>query len=119
MAPHRKHRKSLLPNFAPHTETVDGERRVPAYRSVPNWARNEIIAWIGEFCGTFMFLFMAFAATQVANANAPATKDSGLTQVPNTNNLMYIALAFGFSLTVNAWAFFRVSGGLFNPAVST
>jgi aquaporin related protein len=31
---------------------------------------------------------------------------------------MYIALVFGFSLAVNAWVFFRVSGGLFNPAVS-
>lgn len=31
---------------------------------------------------------------------------------------LYISLAFGFSLTVSAWIFFRVSGGLFNPAVS-
>ena len=30
---------------------------------------------------------------------------------------MYISLSFGFSLMVNAWIFFRVSGGLFNPAV--
>jgi glycerol uptake facilitator-like aquaporin len=30
----------------------------------------------------------------------------------------YISLAFGFSLAVNAWVWFRVSGGLFNPAVS-
>lgn len=26
--------------------------------------------------------------------------------------------AFGLSLAVNAWVFFRISGGLFNPAVS-
>lgn len=32
--------------------------------------------------------------------------------------LLYIALCFGFSLMVNAWVFFRISGGLFNPAVS-
>jgi aquaporin related protein len=31
---------------------------------------------------------------------------------------LYISLCFGFSLAVNAWIFFRVSGGLFNPAVS-
>src|ERR1700685_837409 len=31
---------------------------------------------------------------------------------------LYIALAFGFSLLVNAWIFFRISGSLFNPAVS-
>ena len=33
-------------------------------------------------------------------------------------NRLYISLSFGFSLAVNAWIFFRVSGGLFNPAVS-
>lgn len=32
--------------------------------------------------------------------------------------LLYISLAFSFSLAVNAWVFFRVSGGLFNPAVT-
>jgi aquaporin rerated protein, other eukaryote len=32
--------------------------------------------------------------------------------------LSYIALSFGFSLMVNAWVFYRISGGLFNPAVS-
>lgn len=32
---------------------------------------------------------------------------------------MFIALSFGFSLAVNAWVFFRISGGLFNPAVSS
>lgn len=31
------------------------------------------------------------------------------------NVLAYISLAFGFSLMVNVWIFFRVSGGLFNP----
>jgi aquaporin related protein len=31
---------------------------------------------------------------------------------------LYIALAFGFSLLVNAWIYFRISGSLFNPAVS-
>jgi aquaporin related protein len=38
--------------------------------------------------------------------------------VPNASALTYIALGFGFSLAVNAWVFFRVSGGLFNPAVT-
>ena len=31
--------------------------------------------------------------------------------------LLYVALSFGFSLAVNVWIFFRVSGGMFNPAV--
>ena len=33
----------------------------------------------------------------------------------NPNQLLYIALSWGFSLAVNLWMF---SGGLFNPAVS-
>ena len=36
----------------------------------------------------------------------------------NPPQLQYIALSFGFSLAVNAWVFFRISGGLFNPAVT-
>lgn len=60
-------------------------------------------------------------------ANIPATsvtsgttegQDGSTAATANTSNLLYIALSFGFSLAVNAWIFFRVSGGLFNPAVS-
>lgn len=36
----------------------------------------------------------------------------------NPAQLQYIALSFGMSLAVNAWVFFRISGGLFNPAVT-
>src|ERR1700753_1103087 len=87
----------------PHTRKQSKSLR----DSVPNWVRNEFVAICGEFCGTFMFLFIAFAATQVANAAAPATANNPLTQTPNTSNLLYISLAFGFSLAINAWAFFR------------
>jgi len=68
---------------------------------------------------TFMFLFFAFAATQVANAGGGQadTAEGSLSQAPNTSVLLYISLAFGFSLAVNVWIFFRISGGLFNPAV--
>jgi aquaporin related protein len=93
------------------------DRRLQRFGFAPNWVRIEFIAFIAEFAGTFMFLFMAFAATQVANAAAPATANNALSQFPNSANLLYISLAFGFSLATNAWAFFRISGGLFNPAV--
>lgn len=67
-----------------------------------------------------MFLFFAFAGTQVANTPQTTTGDTSTTiaQGPNPQVLMYIALSFAFSLAVNAWIFFRVSGGLFNPAVT-
>jgi len=87
--------------------------------------KNHFIAMIGEFVGTTLFMFFALGGTNVANI--PSTSVTGATQagqadstaaVANTSNLLYIALCFGFSLAVNAWIFFRVSGGLFNPAVS-
>lgn len=31
---------------------------------------------------------------------------------------MYIALSFGLSLLVTAWVFYRVTGALFNPAIT-
>ncbi|KAF2728658.1 aquaporin-like protein [Polyplosphaeria fusca] len=92
---------------------------------VSNKWRNEAVAAAAEFAGTFMFLFFAFGGTQVANTAAvfsdaaTAGQEGGsITQAPNTSVLLYIALSFGFSLMVNVWVFFRVSGGLFNPAVT-
>lgn len=101
-----------LPGFH-RRDTNKNELRVPFLGFLPNRARNHLIAMIGEFIGTFMFLFFAFSATQVANAAAAGAGTSGgsLTQVPNTSVLLYISLAFGFSLAVNAWVFFRISGG--------
>ena len=76
-----------------------------------------------EIAGTDIqrrFLFFAFAGTQVANTPQTTSGDQSTTlpQGPNPAQLLYISLCFGFSLAVNAWIFFRVSGGLFNPAVS-
>ncbi|KAH7351180.1 aquaporin-like protein [Rhexocercosporidium sp. MPI-PUGE-AT-0058] len=76
---------------------------------------------MGEFVGTFMFLFFAFAGTQVANIGAGDSSNQSTTGSAtgfNPATLLYIALSFGFSLMVNAWVFFRISGGLFNPAVT-
>ncbi|TKA27860.1 hypothetical protein B0A54_16385 [Friedmanniomyces endolithicus] len=103
------------------------ELRVPCFGFLPNKVRNHFIAMVGELVGTFLFLFFAFAATQVANAAAAAanangngaqTSNGGISQSPNASTLLYISLAFGFSLAVNAWVFFRITGGLFNPAVT-
>ena len=68
---------------------------------------------VGEFIGTTMFLFFAFAGTQIANLNnanptpqtaSPnsQTANNSTTSTVNTANLMFIALAFGFSLMVHA-----------------
>ena len=85
------------------------ELRFPGIGFLSNKIRNHFIAMMGEFAGTFLFLFFAFAGTQTVNNLASTTTAS---------TLLYIALSFGFSLAVNAWVFFRISGGLFNPAVT-
>ncbi|KAJ9641421.1 Aquaporin-1 [Coniosporium apollinis] len=108
---------SILPFFKKQSGQLDGTaeqrpRRNPSFSFVPNWVRNEFIAFAGEFGGTFMFLFLAFSGTSLANAAVPTTDG------PNTSNLLYISLSFAFSLMINVWAFFRISGGLFNPAVT-
>ncbi|GMF79029.1 unnamed protein product [Aspergillus oryzae] len=79
---------------------------------VPHTFQNTFVAVVGEFVGTFMFLFFAFAGGQVSNTPKPAEGAA-----PNTSNLLYLSLSFGFSLLVNVWTFYRVTGGLFNPVV--
>ncbi|KAH9218134.1 aquaporin-like protein [Leptodontidium sp. 2 PMI_412] len=90
-------------------------------KALPKSVRGHLVAVIGEFVGTLLFLFFAFAGTQVANVSS--NTNTGTTVITETiqktpQQLLYISLAFGFSLAVNAWTFFRISGGLFNPAVT-
>ncbi|EXJ74531.1 uncharacterized protein A1O5_02827 [Cladophialophora psammophila CBS 110553] len=73
--------------------------------------KNHVIAMIGEFVGTTLFLWFAFAGTQAA-----AITGGGVANTPTQVTLT--SLAFGFSLLVTVWAFYRISGGLFNPAVT-
>ncbi|KAF1832583.1 aquaporin-like protein [Decorospora gaudefroyi] len=85
-------------------------------------AKNHFVAFIGEFVGTTMFLFFAFSGTQVANIGSNASPSANTTTGAAAGFspivLLYIALVFAFSLMVNVWVFFRISGGLFNPAVT-
>ncbi|KAL0261884.1 Aquaporin-1 [Diplodia seriata] len=110
----------VLPGMRVKTSERPPPRRVHGLGWLPTNLRNHIIAMLGELVGTFLFLFFAFAATQVANAAAAgaAINNGSANQYPNVAVLLYISLAFGFSLAVNVWVFFRISGGLFNPAVT-
>jgi len=88
---------------------------------VPPIARGHLVAAIGEFAGTILFLVFAFAGTQVANISSndnAGTTITTTTASKNPSQLLYISLSFGFSLAVNVWVFYRISGGLFNPAVT-
>ena len=108
-----------------HVNQKESTKRKRQKGFTSKW-RNELVAMTAEFCGTFLFLFFAFGGTQVANTAAvysdaatAGQQGNSITQTPNTSVLLYISLIFGFSLMVNVWVFFRVSGGLFNPAVSS
>ena len=82
-----------------------------SYKSV----RTPLVVVCGEFAGTFLFLFLAFIGAQ----SAIDTNNFDDLKAPlGPASLMYIASAFGASLTINVWIFYRVSGGMFNPAVS-
>lgn len=84
----------------------------------PREIMNETVAFVGEFIGTFLFLFFAYAGAQTVNHAADQTATPETKNIPNLDNLMFISIIFGFSLMVNVWIFFRISGGMFNPVVS-
>lgn len=92
--------------------------RLPILKYLPHHFRSHFVAMSGEFVGTFLFLFFAFSGTQVANTQTKPPTSTTISQAANPAQLLYISLCFGFSLAVNAWVFFRISGGLFNPAVT-
>ncbi|KAA8575945.1 hypothetical protein EYC84_006110 [Monilinia fructicola] len=55
---------------------------------------------------------------RISNTQLHLTVSNIVGTPSNPAQLLYSALCFGFSLAVNAWVFFRISGGLFNPAVT-
>ncbi|QDS73599.1 hypothetical protein FKW77_001611 [Venturia effusa] len=102
----------------PHAEYSQTELRLPFAHRIPDQIRNHFIAMCGEFVGTVLFLYFALSGAQVANSVNSSAGLSVAATGSNPQQLQYIALSFGFSLAVNAWVFFRISGGLFNPAVT-
>jgi aquaporin related protein len=106
-------RKLQRPKHAHHHH----HRKIPGLDVLPKNVKGHVVACVGEFVGTFMFLLFALGGTNVVNT-APPEGQNAVSLAANPSKIMYIALVFGMSLTVNAWVFFRISGGLFNPAVT-
>lgn len=96
-------------HHAGHGHATDEEHPLPSR------VRQAAVIVIGEFCGTFMFLLLSFIGTQTALD----TNNTDLSAPLQPFSLMYIAASFGTALAVNVWIFYRVTGGMFNPAVCT
>lgn len=77
--------------------------------------QSHLIAASGEFVGTFFFLWMAYSGQIMVLSQASSLAIGGGT---SSESIVFISLIYSLSLLVNAWAFYRISGGLFNPAVS-
>lgn len=78
-------------------------------------SKHLLLLTIGEYCGTVMFLFFAYGGVMVGKSSLggdPSTTAEYLVF------LLFAATGFGASLAINAWIFYRVTGGLFNPAVT-
>ncbi|KAH6692723.1 aquaporin-like protein [Plectosphaerella plurivora] len=76
---------------------------------------GHFVAALGEFVGTFLFLYMAYGGhLMIISTESGGAVAGGA----SSTTFMWIAFAYGFSLLVNVWAFYRISGGLFNPAVT-
>jgi aquaporin related protein len=79
---------------------------------------GHFIAAVAEFAGTFMFLYMGYAGNLMTSLQAvPAVAPDG--DGPASQTVVFTALSYSLALLVNVWAFYRISGGLCNPAVST
>jgi aquaporin related protein len=109
-----------------HSETVLTQKDplnkffTKIFDALPSSARGHVVAVIGEFLGTIIFLTLAFAGVETASASSNKNQSSEVSTATNLHSpaqLLYIALAAGFSLAITAWTFFRISGGLFNPVV--
>ncbi|KAF2998798.1 hypothetical protein E8E13_000822 [Curvularia kusanoi] len=105
------HRKSSG-NSSDNTGSHDQR---PSHNKLSN-LETHLIAASGEFVGTFMFLYFAFACQIMLHTQASdrSLENGGFSSQQNINT----ALVYGLSLLVNVWAFYRISGGLFNPAVT-
>ncbi|KAF9700971.1 hypothetical protein EKO04_000347 [Ascochyta lentis] len=108
---HREPKEDRNSHTNAHTNSSGG-RRQPQLSTL----QKHFVAASGEFCGTFMFLYFSFACQIMLHTQRSdsSLENGGFSATMN----IHTALVYGFSLLVNVWAFYRISGGLFNPAVT-
>lgn len=102
---------------------VGSQRPNKVFAALSDAGRGHIVAMIGEYLGTTMFLFFGYIAAQTANEKNDITLRAnigaaGAPAGPSLLQISYISSVFGLSLAANVWIWYRVSGGMFNPSVS-
>ncbi|CCH59842.1 hypothetical protein TBLA_0C00250 [Henningerozyma blattae CBS 6284] len=75
------------------------------------------IAAVAEFCGTFVFLFLAYMICNAAG-HAWDSHEYPDAMLSHPAAVVMIAFGFGFSLMVAIYLFGHISGGHYNPAVT-
>lgn len=80
--------------------------------------KNLIIAAGSEFCGTFLFLLFAEAIATTVSNRADILKAQNAQTTTDLEGLLLSSLGFGFSLCISVWTFYRISGGVQNPAIT-
>lgn len=86
---------------------------------VPTAIKNRVVAMLSEFVGTFLFMFIGIGGTSaVSNDAASQMQWAHGNLLASPSKLLFIAVSWSMAIIINAWIFFRVSGGLFNPAVT-
>lgn len=64
-----------------------------------------------------MFLFLGLGCIKTAQDSQTAAQTNTATTLANPV-ILFISVGMGLSLLVTAWVFYRITGGLFNPAVT-
>ncbi|KAF7327378.1 Aquaporin 1 [Mycena kentingensis (nom. inval.)] len=76
--------------------------------------RADFIAAFLELIGTTLFLLLGLGGIQAVNAEESRSDH----EVSKVTSVLYVSTCMGFSLVVCAWVFFRITGSLFNPAIT-
>jgi aquaporin related protein len=87
----------------------------PRARTQKGWLGREVVQFVGEFFGTFLFLFIAYLTAQAALGNDPSIAAGG---PPLPSTLFYVSVGFGGGVLISLWIFKGISGEMFNPAIT-
>ncbi|KAK3616493.1 hypothetical protein LTR56_025920 [Elasticomyces elasticus] len=79
--------------------------------------QGHLVAMSGEFVGTFRFLFLAYCGHSMVVDQSPVNQ-AGPNGTNSATSVVHIAMSYGFAVLVTIWTMYRISGGLFNPAVT-